>query len=145
MNKHPDGSPLAADSLRWRWFWRLGAWLLLVLVVVLSLLPSSVPPGFEGGDKLQHLLAYMVLGFCFAALYPRKRRLILLGLIFLGAGLEGLQGLVPARDASLFDLLADALGVWLGLLAAGSPAGALFAWLEQRLSRLGFGSGQSRH
>lgn len=120
-------------QLRWQPWWRFSAWGLLALVVVLSLLPTGVPAGFEGGDKLQHLLAYMVLGFWFAVLYPRQRRLSLLGLILLGAALEVAQGLVPARMASPFDGLADALGVVLGIWLARSPAQGLFSWIERRL------------
>ncbi|WPL10769.1 putative integral membrane protein [Thiorhodovibrio litoralis] len=140
MNRTP--APLPSTQLIWQPFWRLSAWLLVVLVVILSVVPTGVPAGFEGGDKLQHLLAYMVLGFWFAVLYPRERRLILLGLILLGAALEAVQGLVPARMASPFDLLADALGVFLGVLLARSPAQGLFGWVERRLAA-GVGHSQS--
>lgn len=145
MNKHQSGPPARGleDPLVWLPVWRLSAWLLVVVVVVLSLVPTGVPTGFEGGDKLQHLLAYMVLGYWFAVLYPRQQRLSLLGLILLGAVLEGVQGLVPARMASPFDLLADALGVMLGARLAGTRARGLFAWLEQRLRTLGIGHNNS--
>ncbi|WPL15769.1 putative integral membrane protein [Thiorhodovibrio winogradskyi] len=126
-------------------FWRGIAWLLVILVVVLSVLPTSVPPGFDGGDKLQHLLAYAVLGFFFAVLYPRHQRLALLGLILLGALLEWVQGLLPVRVASLPDWLADALGVLLGIWLAQSRARALFAWLEQKILMLAMVLGRRAH
>lgn len=146
MNGNANGvdESLASGLPAWLTVWRGVAWLLVLVVTALTVSPSTVPPGFDGGDKLQHLLAYMVLGFCFAVLYPRERRLSLLGLILLGAALEGVQGLLPVRMASPFDLLADALGVLLGIQLARSRARNLFGWLEQRILAAGQRLGHNR-
>lgn len=135
IDKTIGAPPPLGYRLAWQPFWRTAAWILLLLVVILSVVPSGMPTGFDGGDKLQHLSAYMILGFFFAVLYPRRRPVVLLGLLLLGVLLEAVQGLLPVRVASPFDMLANTLGVLLGGLLAGSPAGGLFVWLESRLMR----------
>lgn len=102
-------------------------------IAVLALSPLPAPSGPEGVDKLQHLAAFAVLAALAEAAYPgRHTRLARWGLL-LGYGLliEASQALLPYRDASSADLIANAAGV-LGYTLA---AGGLRFWLAGRSGR----------
>lgn len=82
---------------------------------------------FYGQDKVEHALAYSVLGLLFALSFKQRRnglsgrQVLTVTLLALAYGLfdETHQYFVPGRNASLGDLVADGMG---GLFAA------LFAW-----------------
>jgi glycopeptide antibiotics resistance protein len=89
------------------------------VIVWLSLTPSPPKVDFEASDKVGHVLAYAVLMFWFCQIYLSGARL-LHGVVFLlmGIGLEVLQGLSGLRSYEVLDMLANALGVASGWLAA---------------------------
>jgi len=89
-------------------------------VSVLSLIPSDALPGIEVWDKLQHLLAYLVLAVTGAVSFPGRRSLpwLAIGLLILGCVLEAIQAFVPGRVADVDDAVANAIGVGLGLVIA---------------------------
>jgi VanZ family protein len=104
-------------------------WLALVLVMALALLPTAglLTPGLW--DKAQHAVAFAVLAGLALLAYPGRSRALLLGLLMAyGVGIELLQSGLPYRDASLADVLANAVGVavvWLAAAAVrGLPRGA---------------------
>lgn len=86
-----------------------------------SKLPS--PPGILGWDKLQHYLAYMVMGlliFRAANLRPVLPvspywQALIIGALY-GASDEFHQSFVPGRDMSAFDWLADVTGIAVALV-----------------------------
>ncbi|MDR1248837.1 MAG: VanZ family protein [Treponema sp.] len=86
-----------------------------------SILP--VPKGVLGFDKLQHLLAYLVLAasvvFWFSPAQRRLHRLRTFLLLVLVSSLYGVideihQFYVPGRDCNVWDWIADTLGAFLG-------------------------------
>lgn len=89
------------------------------LIAWLSLTTQDAPP-LGDWDKLAHGSAY--LGFALIALVAsrnRREHLVLCLVILLYGGLlECLQGLLPPRTPSLFDMLANTLGVGAGLWLA---------------------------
>ncbi len=91
-------------------------WLLVAAVCWFSLTPSPVDSGIDNGDKLGHLLAYLVLMSWWGQLDPRSNRLLLI-FVFMGVALEGLQSLTPNREPSGLDMVANAAGALLGWLA----------------------------
>lgn len=97
-----------------------------VAVTILCLLPAEDLPAVPLWDKLEHLLAYALLAASGCIAYPRRRaRLwIALFLLMLGAVIEFTQGFVPGRDASAPDMLANAVGVLIGI-AVAAPFSAL--------------------
>jgi len=124
-------------DLRWPWLWLL-VWLLMIAaVVVTSLLAASdlPPPPFDGVDKLEHFLAYLVLSGYAVMLFERRRAqaLAAAGLIALGVGLEIAQGaLTASRQADSADALANSIGVLAGLMLAATPVSRALQWLETR-------------
>jgi VanZ family protein len=99
----------------------------VVAVSVLSLTPSDALPAIDVWDKLQHVLAYLTLTITAAVAFPGKRLLpwLAVGLLVLGCVLEATQAFVPGRVAAVDDVVANAIGVGLGLVIA-HVAGARF-------------------
>ena len=95
-------------------------WFLSILFVsCLSLLPKINPPvDFKYSDKIWHFLAYCWLSFLPYVGFKNKRRALLgsLLMILLGGGLEFAQSFIPERDTSLFDLVANSIGVIIGII-----------------------------
>lgn len=97
------------------------AWLLLVLIAVISYLALSPAPPKQmnlGWDKLNHLSAFATLALLGRLAWPRRTLVVPLALLAYGAAIEVLQSQVPGRSGEWPDLLADALGLLLGSLAS---------------------------
>lgn len=90
---------------------------LAVFAVILftGLRPEPIPQAFDQQDKLHHLLGFAVFSFTLRLAFPRWRLVwaLLLGLAT-ALLIEIAQGYQPHRDASVGDMLANALGVLLG-------------------------------
>ena len=107
---------------------RLAAWLpplaWAAALLVLSAQPSDrlPPPGFWGLDKLVHGALYAVLGALTGRALRKRRRGVWIiaaaGLVGFGALDEWTQSFTPGRMSSAADLVADAIGGWIGLLVA---------------------------
>ena len=102
--------------MAYRHLWLGLGWTLVLLVVVFSLMPNPPDSGVDQGDKIGHLLAYLGLMAWWGQLQQRRNMLLILFLL-MGAALEGLQGLTPARETSLMDMVANGAGALLGWLA----------------------------
>jgi VanZ family protein len=102
-------------------------WTWVAAIVWLSLMPSPPTIDLAQGDKLGHFLAYGGLMFWFCQLYPTPRARLgyALGFAALGVALEFAQRTLGYRTYELIDMLANALGVGLGWLAALIAAGRL--------------------
>lgn len=129
-------SPRWYRELRWRRACIAFGWGLVGAVIVLSLvsLPAT-GPDIPQGDKYGHVLAYGTLAFWFAQISASRTVLLAHAAAFvaLGVALEGLQSLTPERHFEVPDMLANAVGVGLGLLAAaGSRRDVLARLLEVR-------------
>lgn len=87
-----------------------------VTIGILSLLPPE--SGFElKKDKLWHLLSYLALS-ANTLYFSRNFRDVLLLLsivIFYGILLEYLQSLIPGREPSWIDIIANSAGALIGL------------------------------
>lgn len=95
-------------------WWRLLAWLDMVIVLSLSLLPLHFPAPLEfwNSDKLVHIAMYASLMGCFSRGYERRWwSQIACALAAFGLGIEYLQSLTPTRQASALDECANILGI----------------------------------
>lgn len=106
---------------KWPLLFRLAFWAALLFALAMALLPQ--PPQLPGApsDKIQHVLAFLVLTALALAAYPVVSRLRLaVALSAFGALIEVLQ-MIPMlnREAQLIDWLADT-GAVLGALAAAA-------------------------
>lgn len=117
-------------------FWLVLWWLAVLAVLAACLMPSpSLPDLPHNSDKLEHVLAFFMLAASAVQLYAGRRALrgIAIGLLLLGLGIEVAQGALTAdRSADPFDLLADAIGIGLGLATALTPWRDLLLRLDGR-------------
>lgn len=104
-----------------RGLWRAALLLLLLVISVLALSPAPPRTLDSGWDKLNHLAAFVALAV--AASLSTQATLshalrCAIGLLSYGALIEILQSQLPPREGDWADLLADAIGIALGLAIA---------------------------
>jgi VanZ family protein len=128
-------SPVLRPELRYRRLWFCVGVVLAAAITVVCLLPSSDLPNFHLWDKLEHALSWVALAFWFGSVVVRRDIFwVGLALVALGGAIELLQGWMGlGRSADIMDLLADSVGIFIGLLLVISPLGRVPAWLESRL------------
>ena len=118
--------------------WLTLGYILVTLVVFLSLWPKPPQPlDFEQSDKVAHIFTYMVLMLWFVNLYSERSRQVKLGVVFLGMGvfLELLQGMSEYRTLAYTDMLANGVGILVGLYLAKTRLAFGLLYLDTRLSR----------
>lgn len=120
----------------------LALWVLaLVVVAVGSLLPpSALPEAPQVSDKLVHVAMYFVLMAAAVQLFASPRALVTVAfsLAAFGLLLEVAQGtLTTTRMFEWGDVLANTVGVVLGLGLAATPLARSLVWLEHRVFRRG--------
>jgi VanZ family protein len=122
-------------QLRRRRLWIALSLVLLAAVLFVSLQPSFDPAAPTSFDKFEHLLAYTLLALWFTGLVARGRYWVVVsGLLALGFLIEVLQWLMNlGRSAEALDMLANALGVGLGVAIALLATGGWAPRLESRL------------
>jgi VanZ family protein len=97
---------------------RILAWILAVVIVVLTVVPASDRPETGAGHKFEHLLAFGLVGLVFSLAYSwRPMVLIASGIVF-ALLLELAQIPLPTRHARIEDFLADAFGASIGITLA---------------------------
>jgi VanZ family protein len=101
---------------------RLALTVALIVVMHLATTQMNYPVVENMNDKVNHILAFYVLGFLADFSFPRKKLGFSKVLPLLGFGLfiEVIQYFLPYRSFSLYDLAADAAGLavyWLSLPA----------------------------
>jgi hypothetical protein len=97
---------------------RVGAWLTVQSIIVLSVVPGKMRPDVFGNDYAEHFAAYFIAGTLFAIGYRRPMRWLSSGLLLTmcAGSLEFVQLWIPGRIASASDFAAGTLGAWIGLL-----------------------------
>lgn len=94
---------------------RLTAWLLLLSIAALSLVPPWYRPVTGIPHALEHFAIFLAAGLAFGLGYSTPYLLQLIMLILFTAAVEIGQLLAPGRHARLTDFLIDALAVGVGL------------------------------
>ena len=97
-----------------RRLFRIVAWLLLVAIVVLSVVPAENRPVTPAPHNFEHAAIFLAAGLAFGLGYSRYLVQIL-GLIAFSAAIELIQLLIPGRHARFSDFLVDALSVSIGV------------------------------
>jgi VanZ family protein len=99
-------------------FYRLLFFCALLLISGLALVPLEQALVSTGWDKSNHVLAFAVLLLLLDSAYPSLPMLQgkLLLLLVYGLAIEVAQHFIPYREFSLFDVLADIVGLLVYLL-----------------------------
>lgn len=95
---------------------RIVFYLLLIFVTYLSLRTRTHGLNLEVNDKFGHGLAYFVLMVNGGLAFGKRRYFYIAGGLFaFGLLIEFLQGMIPGRFSSFFDLVANSTGIVFGL------------------------------
>lgn len=115
-------------------WYRLGG-LMLLVVGAASLLPA---PDVGVDDKTGHVLVYVVLAAWFGLLADSRIALLCtgLGLFAYGILLELLQWMTTYRFAEWGDVLANLVGIAIGLLVYFTPLRRILAAVDALLARV---------
>lgn len=98
---------------------RVSMALLLIVVSWLAFRVGPPPEPSTGWDKLDHLVAFATLALNAVLAWRLNRAArITFALLFYGALIEAVQTLIPGRSGELTDVLADAVGIGIGLALA---------------------------
>ena len=94
------------------------AWILVVVIVVLTVVPASDRPetGVEHG--FEHLLAFGLVGLVFSLAYSWRLMVLIPSGIVFALLLELAQIPLPTRHARIEDFLVDAFGASIGITLA---------------------------
>ena len=131
--------------LKYSGYWRLAGLILLLVVLAAAVMPAvwlwpdrgRIAVWFGGIDKWAHALAFAVLAVWFAGQYrPRSYWRIAVGLLAYGLLIELCQRSISYRSAEWYDVVADVVGIGVGLLLATIGIGGwslrFEAWLTAR-------------
>ena len=95
-------------------------WFLAICITTVgSLTPSASLPELKANDKGLHFITYSILSFIPALTFGWTRKVVLacLAMVVLGLGLEFGQLWIPGRSFETSDILANGLGVLIGLIS----------------------------
>ena len=100
--------------------WRVFFWCAGFVILLLALAPPAHALHLAPSDKIDHLLAFLVLSALSIYAYPRTQAVTLsLGVIAFGGAIELAQGIgFIHRDPSLHDWIADIAGAGAGTALA---------------------------
>jgi len=100
-------------------FAKTAAWLALLVVIFLSVVPGSMRPHILQNDYAEHFVAYFISGSLFAIGYQRPMQLLSSAVLLAtcAASLEVIQLWIPGRTASVGGFEISAIGAWMGLMA----------------------------
>jgi VanZ family protein len=110
--------------LRYSLRWRTASGLILMAVLALTMMPAvwlwpdrdQVVRLFDSFDKLAHAVVFAILAIWFAGQYRKASYWrIALGLLAFGVFIELCQRLVGYRTAEWLDVVADGVGIVIGL------------------------------
>jgi VanZ family protein len=92
------------------------AWIGILTIIVLSIVPANDRPVSGVGQGLEHFTAFALVGGVFAIGYAFSLiRLVTLAIFFCG-GIELLQVPLPTRHARVSDFLVDSVGACFAIL-----------------------------
>jgi len=112
-----------------RRIWIILGWLLVLSVIFLSVNPNPPELTLNQSDKIGHFAAYATLMGWWHQIDRNAYRLALL-FVLLGLTLEILQSLIGMRQADIFDMAANTLGVGIGWFFARFA----FGWSARSLA-----------
>lgn len=124
--------------LRWHRAWTVLGVLLMAWTLWMALTPDpGIALDFPQGDKLLHAFTFTCLMGWWGNIHQGRRGRIGCALLCLGFGvfIEFAQWLDPPRDADVFDVLADAVGVALAWMLLKTPLADVLAGVERVLRR----------
>lgn len=94
---------------------RSTAWITLIAILLLTLIPPTLRPVSPVPHVLEHFAIFVLVGSAFALGYPRRIFYVVVMAPPCIAGLELLQLFSPGRHARFGDFLVNVIGVYAGV------------------------------
>ena len=94
---------------------QVAAWLSLLLIVVLSVVPPEDRPMTPAPHDIEHIIIFFVTGSAFGFGYSTRLQVQAVLLIAFAAAIELIQLGVPGRHSRLSDFIVDAFGASIGV------------------------------
>jgi VanZ family protein len=110
---------------------RASAWLLLLVIVVLSLVPASQRPTTSVTHFGEHFWIFFAVGLAFGIGYAKGWWILTVGLTAFAGAIELAQLAVPGRHARASDFFVDAAAACVGI-----GLSCLASWLQGRSNSL---------
>lgn len=104
------------------------------LLFVMCLVPNPPSANVAYADKIEHFIAYLLLGTWFGGILAPRWLPVLLGLAALGGAIELVQAWSGYRDGEWGDLLADCLGAGTGIALARLGAMNWLRYIDARVA-----------
>ncbi|MEL7539072.1 MAG: VanZ family protein [Pseudomonadota bacterium] len=122
---------MTAAVIRWPRLWVGLGLFLCVNVFIASMVPLNALSAFNIWDKAEHAVVFAALSVWFSALVPRRRYVWLaLALLAFGVSIEVGQMLTVDRSPEIADVVADIVGISVGLVLAAAGARHWARWVE---------------
>ena len=97
---------------------RIGAILMAVMTVILTVVPASDRPDTGIQHDIEHFGAFLVIGFLFGLGFEARAWVLIVAGITGTLMLECLQIPLPTRHARIEDFVVDSVGIVAGILVA---------------------------
>jgi len=126
---------LFKKDLKFQRIWSSIAFMNIGIIIIMSIIPGPEDmPEIFGLDKVLHIFAYSFSMFWCNMCYREGKYLILFstGLILMGVALETVQGLIGYRTMSIYDMVANGIGVFLGVILARTRLSMALSYIEER-------------
>ncbi|MCO4794615.1 MAG: VanZ family protein [Bacteriovoracaceae bacterium] len=119
-------------NLKFIFFWKVICHLTALIVFIACLYPSSGKvPKYEYLDKILHFSSYALLGFLYSQVWNLQKLTSLFTRLFLfGFLIELLQLVSTTRSYEHLDLLANAAGIFYGIIFGISLGSNFFQLIE---------------
>jgi VanZ family protein len=104
-------------------FFRAVAWILLIGIVVMTVVPPGVRVVTGAPHDVEHAVIFLITGFALGLGYQLRLSITCAAAVMFCGCLEVLQLAVPGRHARLSDFLVDAIAACIGVV---------FAWTLRR-------------
>lgn len=97
--------------------WQVCLWVSAIAILFLATTSETYPVPSAPSDKINHLIAFLELAILARLGWPRARPWpTAIALLLFGVMIEVIQAPLPYREFSLLDILADGVGIAIGLL-----------------------------
>ncbi|MDG9668918.1 VanZ family protein [Hahella sp. CR1] len=101
------------------WSARVAFYVLMVVGLVIALTPNEYTPLGTVNDKIRHAFSFAVMSGMAMWSHRNSRVLhVFIAMTCYGLLIEGLQSLIPYRDGSLGDIVANTIGIAIGVSLA---------------------------
>jgi len=101
---------------------RVIAWLSLLFIFVLSVVPHQLRPQTGAPHDFEHFASFAICGFAFGLGYRSRLPFVAAALVLFAGVVEVVQIAVPGRHARLEDFIVDGIAACVSALVAGMLA-----------------------